>query len=81
MTFQSAVESFHYVTDEANVVVRGSDHTLEQSRYNTDLVYIQNRDACKRCRMTMQLGLPVRTVGHLSQISEQSSVSIAEPEL
>ena len=47
VTFQSAVESFHYVTDEANVVVRGSDHTLEQSRYNTDLVYIQNRALAK----------------------------------
>ena len=47
VTFQSAVESFHYVTDEANVVVRGSDHTLEQSRYNVDLVYIQNRDLAK----------------------------------
>ena len=80
VTFQSAVESFHYVTDEANVVVRGSDHTLEQSRYNTDLVYIQNR-ALAKMPQTMQLGLPVQTVGHLSQISEQSSVSIAEPEL
>lgn len=47
VTFQSAVESFHYVTDEANVVVRGSDHTLKQSRYNTDLVYIQNRALAK----------------------------------
>lgn len=28
-------------------VVRGSDHILEQSRYNVDLVYIQNRDLAK----------------------------------
>ena len=30
VTFQSAVESFHYVTDAAHAVVRGSDHILEQ---------------------------------------------------
>ena len=46
VTFQSAVESYHYVTD-ASSVVRGSDRTLEQSRYNIDLVYIQNRDLAK----------------------------------
>ena len=46
VTFQSAVESYHYVTDESSVV-RGSDRTLEQSRYNIDLVYIQNRDLAK----------------------------------
>ena len=36
-----------YVTDAAHAVVRGSDHILEQSRYNVDLVYIQNRDLAK----------------------------------
>ena len=46
VTFQSAVESYHYVTD-ASSVVHGSDRTLEQSRYNIDLVYIQNRDLAK----------------------------------
>ena len=46
VTFQSAVESYHYVAD-ASHVVRGSDRTLEQSRYNIDLVYIQNRDLAK----------------------------------
>lgn len=46
VTFQSAVESFHYVTD-ASHVVRGSEKMLEQSRYNMDLVYIQNRELAK----------------------------------
>lgn len=41
VTFQSAVESYHYVTD-ASSVVRGSDRTLEQSRYNIDLVSVKN---------------------------------------
>lgn len=76
VTFQSAVESYHYVTD-ASSVVRGSDRTLEQSRYNIDLVYIQNRDLAKETRME-HLALPVRTVVRRSQISAQNSVSIAE---
>lgn len=47
VTFQSAVQSFHYVTDRSGNVVQGSDTMLAQSRYNTDLVYIQNRELAK----------------------------------
>lgn len=80
VTFQSAVESFHYVTDAAHAVVRGSDHILEQSRYNVDLVYIQIVTLPKEIPME-RLESHVRIVEHRSRISELNSVSIVAPVL
>lgn len=44
ITFQSALESFHYFTDSDDTVIRGAKDMKEQSRYETSLVYIQNRE-------------------------------------
>lgn len=58
----------------------GSDHILEQSRYNVDLVYIQNRDLAKG-NTDGALESHVRIVEHRSRISELNSVSIVAPVL
>lgn len=47
VTFQSSVEYYHYFTDSNGKVVNGSKTTKFQSRYNVDLIYIQNRDLIK----------------------------------
>lgn len=44
VTFQSSIEYFHYVTDAEGQVVSGERETLFQSKYNVDLIYIQDRD-------------------------------------
>lgn len=44
VTFQSALESVHYVTDIDNNVIRGDREFKEQARFETDMVYIQDRD-------------------------------------
>lgn len=44
ITFQSSLECYHTFTDSTGSVIRGSEEYREQCRYNTELVYIQNRD-------------------------------------
>lgn len=44
ITFQSALEAVHYVTDIDNQVIRGDKDFKEQSRFEVDMVYIQERD-------------------------------------
>ena len=43
ITFQSSIQYFHYMTDTDGNPVSGSDSRLEQSRYNIDMIYIQDR--------------------------------------
>lgn len=43
IVFQSAVEYYHYRTQGGNVTV-GSQNTKEQSKYNVECIYIQDRD-------------------------------------
>lgn len=69
ITFQAAVESIHYKMDENKEIVWGSDKLKEQSKYDIDLVYIQDRDLvdnthedglainCPNC------GAPIKTLG------------------
>lgn len=40
---QAAVESIHYLTQDGNII-RGKLERKEQSRYNVELLYIQDRD-------------------------------------
>lgn len=40
--FQSAVQSKHFIADENGEVIKGSKDKWEQSRWETDLVYIQD---------------------------------------
>lgn len=44
ITFQSAVEYFYYKKDENNRIIEGSEQYKYQTKYNTDLIYIQDRN-------------------------------------
>lgn len=44
ITFQSALECYHYVTDSSASVLKGSKEYKYQTKYNTDLIYIQDRN-------------------------------------
>lgn len=44
ITFQSAIESFHYVTDNGGNVKKGSKDVKNQTRFDVDMIYIQDRD-------------------------------------
>lgn len=43
ITFQSALECFHYMTDSSSNIIAGSKDYKYQTKYNTDLIYIQDR--------------------------------------
>lgn len=43
ITFQSSVQYYQYVTDIDGRLVNGSKDTLFQTKYETDLIYIQDR--------------------------------------
>lgn len=44
ITFQSAFECFHYITTEDSDKIEGSKEYKYQTKYNIDLIYIQDRD-------------------------------------
>ncbi len=44
VTFQSSIEYFHTVKNADGKVIKGSENLVEQSKFNTDLIYIQDRD-------------------------------------
>ncbi len=44
ITFQSALECYHYITDSSSSVKEGSKEYKYQTKYNTDLIYIQDRN-------------------------------------
>ncbi len=43
ITFQSSLESFHYITSEQGELLEGSRDYKYQTKFNTDLIYIQDR--------------------------------------
>lgn len=43
ITMQTSVQYYHYITDSSGKVVSGSKDVLFQSKYDTDLIYIQDR--------------------------------------
>lgn len=43
ITFQSSVQYKHYIKDENRNIVEGSETKLFQSKYNVDMIYIQDR--------------------------------------
>lgn len=47
VTFQSALECYHYTTDPDNKVVSGDQNGKCQTKFNTDLIYIQDRSLAK----------------------------------
>ena len=44
ITFQTAFECYHYITDKERQVVDGSRDMKYQTKYNIDMVYIQDRN-------------------------------------
>lgn len=56
ITFQSAVQYYHTLTDENGRVLEGSSSMLTQSKYNTDVIYIQDRNLVEDER-DLSLGL------------------------
>lgn len=44
ITFQSALECYHYITNSAGQIIQGSKDNKYQTKYNTNLIYIQNRN-------------------------------------
>ncbi|MBR1862238.1 MAG: zinc ribbon domain-containing protein [Lachnospiraceae bacterium] len=45
ITFQSAIEYLYYVRDMDGSVVAGNAEVKTQSKYNIDMIYVQDRDA------------------------------------
>lgn len=43
ITFQSAIECYHYITDTSSSTTEDSRDYKYQTKYNTDLIYIQDR--------------------------------------
>ena len=68
ITFQISAEHYHYVTRDG-IVIQGKDDRLEQSRYNVDLIYIQDRDIVENSASDVKglncpnCGAPVRSIG------------------
>ncbi len=44
ITFQSALECYHYITDSSSAMREGSKEYKYQTKFNTDLIYIQDRN-------------------------------------
>lgn len=44
ITFQSALECYHYITDSSSAIKEGSKEYKYQTKFNIDLIYIQDRN-------------------------------------
>lgn len=44
ITFQSALECYHYITDFSGKVTKGEKEYKYQTKYNIDMIYIQDRN-------------------------------------
>lgn len=83
ITFQSSVQSKHYVTDvNSGEIIAGSKENLFQSRYEVDLVYIQDRSVTEGTDRTSigltcpNCGAAVRTLGQ--KVCEYCGTGIIE---
>ena len=47
ITFQTSLECFHYTTDENNQILEGDRQYKYQTKFNTDLIYVQDVDKMK----------------------------------
>ncbi|MGN0366912.1 MAG: hypothetical protein ACI4E5_13395 [Suilimivivens sp.] len=56
ITFQSSIQYYHTLTDENGKILEGSSKMLTQSKYNTDVIYIQDRNLIEDER-DLSLGL------------------------
>lgn len=55
--FQSAVEGIHYIEKSGQILTGKTDH-LEQSKYNVEVVYIQDRELVEAKEMGLGLNCP-----------------------
>ncbi len=69
ITFQSALECYHYITEESSHLKEGSKDYKYQTKYNIDLIYIQDRNLVEN-ELDHALGLncpncgaPISTLG------------------
>lgn len=56
ITFQSSIQYYHTLEDENGKILEGSNEMLFQSKYNTDVIYIQDRNVVEDER-DLSLGL------------------------
>ncbi len=56
ITFQTSIQYYHTVVDESGKLLEGSSEMLTQSKYNTDVIYIQDRNLVEDER-DLSLGL------------------------
>lgn len=82
ITFQTALQYYHTLVDENGKLLGGSDELLTQSKYNTDVIYIQDRNLVEDER-DLSLGLncpncgaPVAGTG--SKVCEYCGTPIVE---
>ncbi len=82
ITFQTALQYYHTLNDESGKILEGSENMLTQSKYNTDVIYIQDRNLVEDER-DLSLGLncpncgaPVSGVG--SKFCEYCGTPIVE---
>ena len=82
VTFQSAVQYYHTIETEDGKILEGRTDLLKQSRYNTDVIYIQDRSLVEEER-DFSLGLncpncgaPVSGLG--SKVCEYCGTPVVE---
>lgn len=56
ITFQTSLECYHCITDSNGTVTEGSQEYKYQTKYNTDLIYIQDRNLVEN-KLDYALGL------------------------
>lgn len=82
ITFQTSVQYYHVKKDENGKLLEGRDDLLTQSKYNTDVIYIQDRELLEDER-DLSLGLncpncgaPISGVG--SKVCEYCGTPVVE---
>lgn len=56
ITFQTSVQYYHYITDASDNIKEGSKDVFFQSKYNIDLIYIQDRNIVEN-QLDLALGV------------------------
>ncbi len=70
ITFQASIQYYHYIEDDLQQVVSGNLMVYEQSRYDIDLIYIQNRELAEGAREDSlglncpNCGAPITNLGY-----------------
>jgi len=68
ITLQSSVGYYHYMTDASGEIVKGSREHMEQTRYDTELLYIQDVTKTEKGETMLSnncpnCGAPIKAVG------------------